>query len=345
VRILIDGACGFIGSHIARSLVKRDHTVVIVDDLSGSVQETVDDIACHKEFISCGDYQAMRKLCREYEFDTLVHLAANAREGASQFQPVSVTERNLGAYIPVLTAGLEYGVNRVILFSSMSCYGHGGMSPPFDEEYITAPADVYAVNKDAMEKITAILSAVHNFTYTIIRPHNVFGRDQILSDRFRNVIAIFMNLIMRKEPITVYGDGDQTRAFSYIEDSLPAFLEAIENTQHVHGEAINVGGMRPISVNRLVRAVIGAMGASSNYPVIHLPDRPCEVKHAYTSWKKSEGLLNYFEAIGWEQGIHRMAGWALRKGAQEWRNEYPLELVTTATPTPWLEFERQKDAR
>jgi len=343
MRIIITGSCGFVGSHIARSLVKRDHTVVIVDDLSGSEKETVDDIACHKEFISCGDYQAMRKLCSEYKFDTLVHLAANAREGASQFQPVSVTERNLGAYIPVLTAALEYGANRIILFSSMATYGKGDLAPPFDEDLPTAPEDVYGVNKEAMEKITAILSDVHGYTYTILRPHNVAGEGQVLNDRFRNVIAIFMNLIMRGEPITIYGDGTQTRAFSYIHDSLPAFIEAIEHTEHVHGTAINVGGMRPITVNQLARTVIRAMGAPSNYPIVHLPDRPCEVKHAHTTWKKSEGLLNYFEAIGWEEGIYRMAGWALRKGPQEWRNTDPLELVNDLTPTPWLEFERQKE--
>lgn len=342
-RIMVTGGAGFIGAHICRGLMANDAQFVIaVDDGSGCIGNknlaallnNYDDDRF--EFYNGGcELFPVRRLCEDRRIDTLVHCAANARESASQFQPLAVTKRNYYAYISALTYALQAGVRNVVMFSSMSVYGNGTKPPPFHEDQPLAPEDVYAVNKVAMEHTTAILSSVHKFNYVIIRPHNVFGELQALHDRFRNVVAIWMNLIMRGEPITIFGDGEQRRAFSYIGDSLPSFLHAIANTEVLHGHAVNVGGKEHISLNELCAAVKQSMGVP-NYPVQYLPPRPLEVKHAWSTHAKSELLLDYSETIGWVEGIRRMAAWAKSQRAQEWKNSDPLELRADCTPSPWL---------
>ena len=172
---------------------------------------------------------------------------------------------------------------------------------------------------------------------------NCMGPRQCLSDRFRNAVAIFMNLIMRGEPITIYGDGLQTRAFSYIADSLPSFVRCAEEVDALHGQIINIGGIAPISVLDMAHTVIMAMGEDyTKYPVIHLPDRPCEVKHAHCTFQKSQDLLGYKEKWGWHLGIYEMAEWAKAQGPQEWTNTDPVEISNDKLPEPWREFVTQK---
>lgn len=331
-KIFVTGAAGFIGSHMLHDLKARGHEVVGCDDLSGGTlgNLTIDDEVipqpCESPFV--------RDHVQHGGYDTLVHLAANAREGASQFQPFAVTSRNLNAYMGVLGAAIQGGVKNVVLFSSMATYG--AQKPPFDESYDLDPEDVYAWNKTAMEGCTEILAKVHEFNYMVIRPHNVFGENQALYDRFRNAVGIFMNLIMRGEPITIYGDGRQTRAFSYIGDSLPSFTKCAEQCEELHGEHINIGGIEAVSVLELAQTVIEAMGHNpASYPIEHLPDRPQEVKHAHCTFEKSQALLGYEERAGWRLGVHRMAEWAKQQGPQEWQNNDPLEIINDKTPEPW----------
>lgn len=339
-RILVTGAAGFIGSHVFDALHARGHDMIGVDDYSGgdyrnvlSVAAPVLDVSEYPLHVAdCNDYETMLRLTRGV--DTLVHCAANAREGASQFQPRYATKQNVAAYASVLSAAIANGVRNVILFSSMAVYGE--QVPPFDENAEPKPADVYGCNKHTMERMTAILSGVHGFHYTIIRPHNVFGERQRMADKFRNVVAIFMNRILRNEPLFIYGDGEQTRAFSYIDDSLPCFLRMIEQCATLHGNVVNIGGIHPITVNTLAKAVLAEMGAPRDYPIDYFPSRPLEVKHAYPTYEKSVRLLSYAETIGWRDGVAYMAAWAKRRGPSEWQNNEPLEIVNSATPIPWL---------
>jgi UDP-glucose 4-epimerase len=333
--IFLTGAAGFIGSHLYRALTARGHKVIGIDDLSGGTISNLPNDATF-DVCDCNHHGRVQALMRAYNVDTLVHCAANAREGASQFQPRSVTNKNASAYMTTLSAALESGVKNVVVFSSMAVYGK--QEPPFDEALERRPVDVYGCNKSFMEHATEILASVHGFNYVVIRPHNVFGEGQRMADIFRNVAAIMMNRILRDEPLFVYGDGEQTRAFSYIGDSLPCFVAAIEHcAQHsINGNAFNIGGMSHITVNQLAQEILSAMGRGADYPVTYLPDRPLEVKHAYSTYAKSVAVLDYQETIGWREGIQRMAQWAQKQGPQAWVNNEPLEIITEHTPTPWL---------
>lgn len=327
MRILVTGSAGFIGSWIANALVEKGEEVYGVDNFSGGERENYS-----------GDYEMfvidlaiasqVERVIKKIKPQIIFHLASCAREGASAFQPLYVSQTNYQAFMNLIEPAINYGMKKIIFTSSMAVYGN--QTPPFSEDMSMRPADVYGVNKSAIEQTIELLADIHEFDYVILRPHNVFGSRQSLTDKFRNVVAIFMNRIMRNEPLYIYGDGKQERAFSYIEDSLPSFIRALA----VRNEIINVGGRHKTSLNHLAGLVCEAMDVSNNYPREYLPQRPREVKYAYSTYKKSERLLGYKEKIGYEEGIIKMAVWAMEKGAQEWTNE-KLPLQNSKMPKTW----------
>ena len=266
--------------------------------------------------------------------DILVHCAANAREGASFFDPVNICNRNIMAYINILEPCIKYGIKRVCLYSSMAVYGD--QATPFSENMPRNPKDPYAVNKMAMELITEQLSDLYKFAYVIIRPHNVFASRQSIRDKFRNVIAIFMNRIMRGEPIMVYGNGEQKRAFSYIKDSLPCYIQCIEDDNIVN-TVYNIGGINPITINYLAELVTTAFG-KKDYPIIHLPDRHGEVKYAWCNQEKAIKELGYKENYTMNEAILEMKNYCLDLGPQEWTDE-TLPLEHEKLPETWRKKE------
>ena len=325
--ILVTGNAWFIGSWIADALVEKGEEVYGIDDFSGG---NIENYSSDYEMftIDLRIPSQVERVIKKVRPEIIFHLASCAREGASAFQPLYVTQTNYQAFMNLIEPAIKYGLEKFIFTSSISVYGN--QTPPFNEGMSKKPVDIYGVNKAATERSIELLSEIHEFDYMILRPHNVFGIRQSLTDKFRNAVAIFMNRIMRKEPIYIYGDGKQERAFSYIDDSLPSFVRAIERKN----EIINVGGMHKTSVNHLVNLVCNAMGVSLDYPRKHLPDRPREVKYAYPSYEKSERVLGYKEEVGYEEGIKRMAVWAKAKGRQNWTTE-PLSLKNAKTPITW----------
>lgn len=326
MRILVTGNAGFMGSHLTDSL--KGHEVIGIDDLSGGFKRNITEgIDFHKRDLS-GPF--IYSLVKSIKPDIVFHLAADATEGRSQFTPISATRRNLMAYMNVLTGAIAGGVQKVILTSSMSVYGK--QTPPFNEDMPTMPEDVYAVNKTSMEKCTQILASVHSFEYTIVRPHNVFGDRQNIRDPYRNVVGIFMNRIMRGLPPIIYGDGTQTRAFTYIDNFTPYFMSIMDNDK-TNGETINIGPTEEFTINHLAEVVLDAFG--SDLKPVYYPARPLEVKHAYCTANKAERLLGYKTTTSFQDGIYKMAKWAKDLGPQELNYLEELEIVTENTPKTW----------
>jgi UDP-glucose 4-epimerase len=336
MRILVTGCCGFIGSHIYNKLILNGHDVHGIDDLSGG---TLNNARLEfgenypKNDITVWPLEDSDSLTAAGYFkpDICFHVAASAREIGSLYEPLYSTQKNFWAYMNLLNALIKHKCKKVILFSSMAVYGDG--LPPFKETDRRQPADVYGINKFAMERCTEVLSKIHGFDYTIIRPHNVFGERQSLCDKYRNFIAIWMNRIMREETMHIFGDGTQRRAPSYIDFSLPCYLRCIEEC---NGEIINIGGMKDYSINQMARMTIDAMTALGwkEPNVEHLPPRPNEVKNAWTTFDKSVELLGYEETMPVEWCIQQMAAWASSMGPQEW-TEDKLELWAPGAPEIW----------
>ena len=334
MKILITGNAGFIGSWIADFLVSVGDEVYGIDDLSGGEIENVNEkVKFYKGDLSEDKTQ---KIVEKIAPEVIFYLAASAREGASQFEPVNSTKTNYWAYVKTLESAIKTKkLHKVVMFSSMAVYGN--QKPPFTEDMKPRPEDIYGVSKYAMEEATKILGKVFDFGWTIIRPHNVFGERQRLNDPFRNVAGIFMNRIMRGEPFYIYGDGKQKRAFSYIEDCLRGFIICIND--RFNGKIYNIGGDKVLTVNKLKDLIIKYFKKYSTYEIpntVYLASRPQEVKYAYSSHKKAKKELYLQEKYGVKKGIERMVLWAIKQGAKEWRYE-DLTLENEKLPKTWKE--------
>lgn len=336
IRVLVTGAAGFMGSWICKYLIKEGYSDIYgIDDLSGGEILNIDELIKNNKMKFCNidlsDSIKTENTIADIRPEIVFHLAASAREGASFFDPVKMVKTNYMAYMNTLESCIKTGsLNKVILFSSMAVYG--SQSPPFDEILERRPEDVYAINKAAMERSTELLSDVHSFEYVIIRPHNVMGEYQSMRDKYRNVVTIMANRVLRGEPIYIYGDGKQQRAFSYIKDSLPCYINAMTKDK-VNGEIINIGGKIPITINRLAEIICNEMECW-DYPIEYLPERFGEVKEAWCTVDKSEKLLGYKENIGYEKGIKNTVKWTINQGPKEWVTD-KLALFNDKAPRWW----------
>lgn len=337
MRILVTGAAGFMGSHLVDSLVTNTaHEVFGVDDLSGGYLRNVHPKS-HFTKLDLRNKKNVESYIAHIQPELLYYLAADATEGRSQFTPISATERNYVAYLYTLVPAIKNGLKKVVLTSSMSVYGN--QQTPFSEEMPTKPEDIYAIAKTAMEQSTAILSKVYGFDYVIIRPHNVYGPKQNLSDPYRNVIGIFINCILQKKHFFIYGDGRQKRAFTYIDDFTPYCL-ASGLRSNVNGEIINIGPRQEHTINEVSSIVLHTFFGSKNIPKnlmpVYLDPRPQEVKEAFCTSTKAEKLLGYTTSMNLEEGVARMVKWAKSIGPQEFTYlSEGLELETSKTPKTW----------
>lgn len=324
---LITGNLGFIGSHLQDNLIEQGHDVVGIDSLVGGFKRNLNPKT--KMYVQdLRDKDGVDAIFKLNTPEIVYHCAADATEGRSQFTPISATENNLLASVNTFKSAIKYGAKHIIFTSSMSVYGD--QQPPFNEDLPTRPVDVYGTNKSATENILKILCEVHGVKWTIIRPHNVFGERQNIRDAYRNVIGIFMNRVMQGKPPIVYGDGQQVRSFTYIDNIIPCFIKALDYP----GEIFNVGPVETQTINYLAEVILKEFG--SDLTPMHEPDRPKEVKYAHCTNDKAERLLGYKTTVSFEEGIKRMTEWAKELGPQEFVYLTDLELPKNA-PEAWTQ--------
>jgi len=306
---LVTGGAGFIGAHVAEALLQRGHDVVVLDDLSGGFRENVPAGARFVEG-SILDEALVERLFREYRFEYVFHLAAYAAEGLSHFIRRFNYANNLIGSVNLVNASVNHGVRGFVFTSSIAVYGAG--QSPMVESLRPEPEDPYGIAKYAVEQDLHNAHRMFGLDSIVFRPHNVYGEKQNLGDRYRNVIGIFMNQLMAGQPMSVFGDGTQTRAFSYIADVAPLIARSIE-TQAAWNQVFNVGADVPYSVNDLAHAVAKAMGHVPN--VVHLPARN-EVLHAHADHSKVRAVFGEQSPWTLEAGLERMAAWAKQVGPQ-----------------------------
>lgn len=337
MRILVTGAAGFMGCHLVDSLVEMGvHEVYGVDDLSGGYKRNIHPKSWFTR-LDLRDREQTSKYIGSVKPELLYHLAADASEGRSQFTPLSATERNYLAYMYTLVPCIRYGLKRVVLTSSMSVYG--AQEPPFSEDMPPKPEDIYGIAKTAMEEATKVLAKVHSFEYVIVRPHNVYGPKQNLADPYRNVIGIFINCLLNNKIFYIYGDGNQKRAFTYIDDFNPYFV-ACGFSPDVGGHIINIGPSEEHTINELSEIVLKNFFPDGNIPDSlkpkHMPLRPQEVIEAYCTNDKARKLLGYETKTPLADGVAKMIAWAKTLGAQTFKYlPDGLELETADVPTTW----------
>lgn len=303
--ILITGVAGLLGSRLADWIIENtEHSVVGIDDLSGGYIENINpEVIFHK--FNLLDSSKLDDVFNSSKPDIVYHFAAYAAEGLSPFIRKYNYENNLLTSVNLINNSIKYGVKRFIFASSMSVYG-GKHTPPFSEELEQAPIDPYGIAKFSVEQDLKVAYQQHGLPYTIIRPHNFYGINQNIWDKYRNVLGIWMYQILNNQQPTIFGDGEQTRAFSYVDDSIIPFWNASQRDECID-QIINLGGIKESTINEACQTLLKISG--TDLKPLYLESRH-EVKHAWSTWQKSVDLLDFQHNIDLEEGLSRMWSWA-----------------------------------
>jgi UDP-glucose 4-epimerase len=326
--VLVTGGAGFIGAHVARHLLEAGHDVVVLDDLSGGYESNVPGGATFVRG-SVVDPQLVDELFREHEFSHVFHLGAYAAEGLSHFIRRFNYTNNVVGSINVLNAAVRAEtVERFVFTSSIAVYGPA--QTPMTEEIVPEPEDPYGIAKYAVELDLCAAQRMFGLDYTIFRPHNVYGELQNLADPYRNVIGIFMNQLLSGRPMTVFGDGMQTRAFTHIDDVAPVIARCIDVPEAAN-EAFNVGADTPYTVLDLAHAVGEALDVAE--PEIEFLPARKEVVHAFSDHSKLHRVFGQEQTVALEEGLRRMGAWALETGVREPVRFESVEVLRNLPPS------------
>jgi UDP-glucose 4-epimerase len=304
--ILITGVAGLLGSRLADWITKNhpNYTVIGIDDLSGGYRENINDQVKFHPLNLITQEKTIQGIFEHYKPNYVFHFAAYAAEGLSPFIRTYNYDNNLKATATIVNECIKHDVKRLVFTSTLAVYGHG-YGGIFDENQIPKPIDPYGVAKYACEMDIQIAGEQHGLDWCIIRPHNVYGVKQNIWDKYRNVLGIWMFQHMNNEPMTIFGDGKQTRAFSYIDDSLePLWKSALSS--EASKQIINLGGIEEYSINQaneILREVIGAG------EVIYKEARH-EVKHSIPTYQKSIDILGFEHKTSLKEGLTNMWEWA-----------------------------------
>ena len=338
-RVLVTGAAGFIGSHVADFLSAiLGWDVVCVDDLSGGTKL---NLPKNSTFVNVDlkRPQAVAHLFKEHgPFDYVYHLAAYAAEGLSHFIRRFNYRNNLEASVSLINQCVLYKVKTIVFTSSIASYGSPA-TKPFVEETPQQPEDPYGISKLAVEMDLKAAHQMFGLNFVVFRPHNVYGPRQNIADKFRNAIGIFMNQIMHNEPMTLFGDGKQTRAFSYIDDVAPFIAMAPEVPEALQ-QGFFVGTDQVFSVKDLGEATAKAMGVEPQFK--HLEARN-EVVDAYASHEKLRCFFNPPPSVTLEVGLARTAEYVKTIGSFEPTGFTDIE-VWEKMPPSWVEALKKWEA-
>jgi UDP-glucose 4-epimerase len=318
LRAIVTGVAGFIGSHVAEVLLRRGATVLGLDDLSGGFRENVPPGV---DFRPMSILDSLDAVFASFRPDVVYHLAAYAAEGLSHHIPVFNCRNNIEGTANVLVAASNAGASHFVFTSSIAAYGHPRGDRPFSEDDPCEPCDPYGIAKLACEQH---IRSFHRYygrpTFTIFRPHNVYGPRQNVSDPFRNVVGIFMRCALLGEPFPIFGDGEQTRCFSFVTHAAEAIAAGALDPA-ARNELFNVGDDQPTSVRALAELVAEVMAVRAE--MRHLPPR-AEVVHAHADHRKLVRAL----------GTHLSPSPSLRDGLAAMAAHVRQRGIHAPTPCP-----------
>jgi UDP-glucose 4-epimerase len=322
MKILITGIAGLLGSNLAKYIITNtEHQVVGIDNLSCGLEANVPAIRWYK--VDAGNCSEIFKYEKP---DVVYHFAAYAAECLSPFIRGYNYQNNLVVTSKIVTECIKNNVKRLVFTSSMAVYGQG--DPPFSEENTCKPFDPYGVAKYACELDIQIAGVQHGLDWCILRPHNVYGPGQVVTQKYRNVFGIWMWRHMRGLPLLVYGNGEQVRAFTYIDDIVaPLYLAG--TSPQASKEIINLGGKVPTTINQAVETLQGIMGGRIAFN--------CEARHevhqAWCTTEKSERLLDYEHKIQLDPGLEHMWDWV--RNNEQTEHAHPTIELYNQLPGYW----------
>ena len=330
MRIFITGVGGFLGSHLADRMLTLGHEVVGNDTLIGGYLDNVPDgVEFHQ--VDCCDNKKMSEIMKGS--DIVYHTAATAHEGLSVFSPDFITRNIFQASVSTISAAIQNKVKRIVYCTSMARYG--AQEYPFTESMSPKPVDPYGIAKVAGEDVLKILCNLNKIEWVIAVPHNIVGPRQRYDDPFRNVMSIMINRCLQGKPPIIYGDGNQMRCFSYIDDCVYC-LEKLALDPHIKNDIFNIGPDEElVTINHLAKIVMRETGIKGK--PIHMPDRPQEVKYATCSSDKAREYLDYETKTTLEEAVSQTVQYIKSRGTKPFDYSYPLEIVNDLTPRTWKE--------
>ena len=332
--LLVTGGAGFIGSHVVRALLPlnelKDYRITLLDDLSGGFRSNVPQDA-RVEFVqgSITDEPLVTQLFQERRFQYVYHFAAYAAEGLSHFIRRFNYTNNLIGSINLINAAVNHGTKCFMFTSSIAVYGKAQV--PMREDMVPQPEDPYGIAKYAVELDLENAHKMFGLDYVIFRPHNVYGEYQNIEDKYRNVVGIFMNQVLQGKPMTIFGDGKQQRAFSYIGD-IALTLARSPLVREARNQVFNIGADQPFSVHDLAHEVARAMEVSPR--IIHLPPRQ-EVVMAFSDHSTCHRIFGDGSQTPLGEGLQRMADWVRRVGARKSKEFEGIEIYQ-GLPSAWV---------
>jgi UDP-glucose 4-epimerase len=331
MHIFITGIAGFLGSNLAEFYSKKNFKVSGCDNLVGGSLDNINQKKINFFKADCENFEMMKKIIKNV--DVVCHAAAYAHEGLSSFSPVLISNNNVTGSVSVFTAAIINKVKRIVYCSSMARYGN--IKIPFREDDQLNPVDPYGASKVAAENILKILARTHNIEYNIAVPHNIIGPKQKFDDPYRNVVSIMINLILQKRSPIIYGDGNQKRTFSDIEDCIYC-LDKLITDPSIFSQVVNIGPDEEfITINELYHLLCNKL--KFNLEPKYLEDRPNEVKEATCSADKARKILGYKTNISLNNSLDKIIDYIKKKGPKSFQYNYPLEINNEKTPLSWKE--------
>jgi UDP-glucose 4-epimerase len=328
LKVFVSGAAGFLGSHLADAFIRSGNEVVGCDNMIGGDLNNLPE-GIQFEEADCCDVDAMKRLTKGA--DLVYHCAAIATEGLSVFSPALIAKHVYENTAGLLAGAASNTVKRFVFCSSMARYGVG--KPPFREDQAPDPEDPYGIAKYAAELLVANVCDTHGIEYVIAVPHNIIGPKQKYDDAFRNVASIMINRMLQgKQPI-IYGDGEQTRCFSFVQDCVDPLIR-MGTLPGLTKELINIGpDEETVTINELARILAELLGFDLD--PIHVPDRPREVKYATCSADKARRLLGYESKVSLREGLQSMVDWIRAHGTKPFSYHLPIEIDSPLVPAAW----------
>ncbi|HJQ10197.1 MAG TPA: NAD-dependent epimerase/dehydratase family protein [Gemmatimonadaceae bacterium] len=330
MKVFVSGAAGFLGSHLAEAFIHSGHDVVGCDNMIGGDLNNLPE-GIRFEEADCCDVEAMKRLT--VGTDLVYHCAAIATEGLSVFSPALIAKHVYENTAGLLAGAASNKVKRFVYCSSMARYGVG--KPPFREDQTPHPEDPYGIAKYAGELLVANVCDTHGIEHVIAVPHNIIGPKQKYDDAFRNVASIMINRMLQgKQPI-IYGDGEQTRCFSFVQDCVDPLVK-MGTLAGLSGQVINIGpDKETVSINELAKILAELL--NFDLDSIYVPMRPREVKNATCSADKARKLLGYESKVGLREGLQSMIDWIRAHGTKPFSYHLPIEIDSPLVPETWKE--------
>lgn len=328
-KIFITGVAGFLGSHLADEMIKEGHEVSGCDNLIGGY---LDNIPAEVDFhqVDCTYLNTMKKLTKDV--DVVYHCACTAYEGLSVFSPHLVCQNTYQITATMISAAVSNNVKRFVYCSSMARYGTQP-KVPFTEDMAPKPQDPYGISKYAAELLLRNMAETHGMEHVIVVPHNIIGPRQKYDDPYRNVASIMINMMLQGRQPIVYGDGNQKRCFSFVQDDIYC-LKNVAFQRNVLGQVINIGPDEEfVTINELARMIAELL--NFDLKPIYMPGRPQEVRLASCSAEKARKLLNYKTTVPLKDGLQSIIDYIKQRGTKKFRYHLDLEIINEKTPKTW----------